>query len=129
MNAFEQPAEEVVTESQPLNYNTAESAPSGHEVNAFGSVVETPKAWKELTPEEQMAQVKLSIYKRHGVTEAAPAAPTMAELIKANESSKMVVHQDGSITCKKGIIGNDSASKDLMDIIKAQTYAKYGVVK
>lgn len=83
--------------------------------------------YSEMSLEEKFAASKASAFKKLGVQENVQAAPTVAETIAAQENSKMTVHQDGSISTQKGILGNDKASSDLIKILREQAYQRHNI--
>ena len=83
--------------------------------------------YSEMSLEQKFAASKNSVFKKLGVQENVQAAPTMAETISAQENAKFQVHQDGSISTQKGVLGNDKASSDLIKILREQAYQRHNI--
>jgi hypothetical protein len=98
----------------------------GHEVNAFGSDVLKQKDYKNMTQAEQFQAVKDDVYQRHGVDQSVKG-PTIADQIKHAEQSKVTQHSDGSITVTKGVMRNDSASTELLKMLRDKAYQLHNV--
>jgi hypothetical protein len=52
---------------------------------------------------------------------------SIADQIRKAETSKVTQHSDGSITVKKGVIGNDQASTELLKIIRERAYFRHNI--
>jgi hypothetical protein len=88
----------------------------------------TPK-YEDLTLEQKFAQHKEAAYKKFGVQENVQAAPTIADNQAAQENAKFTIHADGSMTVKKGVLGNQADSQQMLDEIRRQVHAKHGVTR
>lgn len=107
------------------------------ETNAFGTPMEEPHQttqYQDLTLEQ-----RFQLAKAQGMANAKskfgdflnekPEGATHADQIAAQEASKITVHQDGSVTAKKGVLGNDKASAELIKILREQAYQRYNVTE
>jgi hypothetical protein len=52
---------------------------------------------------------------------------SIADQIKTAEQSKVTQHSDGSVTVKKGVIGNDQASTELLKILRERAYFRHNI--
>ena len=84
--------------------------------------------YDKATQEEKFQYHKEQVYKKHGVDTSAPA-PTIADQLAAQANSKIEVHQDGSVTTKKGALGNDKASAELIRILREQAYQRHNITE
>lgn len=84
-------------------------------------------AYNQMSLEEKFAASKASVFQKLGVQEHVQAAPTVAETIAAEENAKFKVHQDGSISTQKGILGDDKASSELVKILREQAYQRHNI--
>ena len=84
------------------------------------------KDYSDLTQDEKFASHKEAVYRKHGVTDKVTAM-TVAEAMKTAETSKVQVHQDGSMTVAKGILGNEKDSLAMIKILREQAYQRHNI--
>jgi hypothetical protein len=110
--------------------------------NAFGDQQSTPAeafqvedkpasvfdqvAYEQMTQEQKFQAHKEAVYKKHGV-DTSVKGPTHAEQVAAAESQKFTLHQDGSMTVHKGVLGNDKDSMAMIEILREQAYARHNI--
>ena len=85
----------------------------------------TPK-YEDLTLEQKFAANKEAVYKKHQV-DTAPKGPTVADALQSASNSKFEVHTDGSMTVKKGILGNEKQSAAMIEILRERAYALHNI--
>mgnify|MGYP000603717698 CR=1 FL=1 len=102
--------------------------------NAFGSSEQAaPTSLANLTLEQRFelakAQGMANAQAKYSELFAEQVVPdnSIADQMKAAESSKVQQHSDGSITVKKGVLGNDKHSAELIKILRAQAYQRHNV--
>jgi len=125
MNAFEKNENHIPD-------NASGEQPLTTEQPTVSKVVEPPSL-AGLTLEERFAIAKATgsakAQDKFGELFGVQVVPdnSIANQIKTAEQSKIQQHQDGSITIKKGVIGNDSASTELIKILRDQAYQRHNV--
>lgn len=110
--------------------------------NAFGDQQATPTeafqvedkptsvfdqvAYQQMTQEQKFQAHKEAVYKKHGV-DTSVKGPTHAEQEAAQANAKFQVHQDGSMTVHKGVLGNDKDSMAMIEVLREQAYARHNI--
>ena len=111
--------------------------------NAFGDQQATPTeafqvedkptsvfdqvAYEQMTQEQKFQASKEAIYQKHGVSSHQPSAPSLAEQEAVQANAKFQVHQDGSMTVHKGVLGNDKDSMAMIEVLREQAYARHNI--
>jgi hypothetical protein len=113
------------------NYDNAfTTEPAEPATNAFGAADIPAPAYttnyNDLTEVEKFKAHKEAIYRKHGITQETPTM-SIADAIKAAESNKIQVHQDGSMTVAKGVMGNQKDSLAMIKILREQAYARHNI--
>ena len=84
--------------------------------------------YEDLTLEQKFAANKEAVYKKHQV-DTAPKGPTVADALQSASNSKFEVHTDGSMTVKKGVMGNERDSMSMIEVLREQAYQRYDITE
>jgi len=105
------------------------------QLNAFGTPMEEAEPttqYQDLTLEQRFqigkANSIANARSKHGdFLNNKQEGPTYADLITEQKASKITVHADGSVTTKKGVLGNDKSSAELVKLLREQAYKRYNI--
>ena len=87
----------------------------------------TPK-YEDLTLEQKFAANKEAVYKKHQV-DTSVKGPTVADALQSASNSKFQVHADGSMTVKKGVMGNERDSMSMIEVLREQAYQRHDITE
>ncbi len=86
------------------------------------------KSYEQMTQLEKFQAHKEAVYKKHQV-DTTPRGPTVADNLAAQSSAKFTVHQDGSVTSKGGILGNERDSMSMIQVLREQAYQRHNITE
>ena len=86
------------------------------------------KDYTQMTQLEKFQANKEAVFKKYGV-DTSVKGPTVAEQVASQSNAKFTVHQDGSVTSKGGILGNERDSMSMIQVLREQAYQRYDITE